>query len=252
MSRLIKVAILNKSTVVEDDQLRPIVEALQSQVFHDFRATWGITAELALLPKGSPNPQDCYWLGVFDNSDQAGALGYHDLTPQGFPVSKVFAETDLKYGAKLSVTCSHELLEMLGDPFVNLTALDPSSGRLYAYEASDAVEADELGYGINGITVSDFVLPQYFDPQHAGKGVRLSYAGHVIQPFALARGGYLSYLDLNDLKAGWQQETAQMAEGAGGPEGFRQAGFPPGSRRERRVRAAKSELLTSEPVDAEG
>ena len=30
---------------------------------------------------------------VLDTSDQAGALGYHDVTPQGLPLGKVFAKT---------------------------------------------------------------------------------------------------------------------------------------------------------------
>jgi len=39
-----------------------------------------------------------WWVVVLDNSDQAGALGYHDLTSAGLPISKVFAGTDKQYG----------------------------------------------------------------------------------------------------------------------------------------------------------
>jgi hypothetical protein len=33
---------------------------------------------------------DGWWLVFLDNSDQAGALAYHDLTNEGLPLSKVF------------------------------------------------------------------------------------------------------------------------------------------------------------------
>lgn len=241
----IQVAVVNESTVCGDDEIAEITHALQHQVDHDFRPTWGIAAELTAVPKGQAPAAAAWVLGVFDDSDQAGALGYHDLTPELHPVGKVFAATDKKYGAAVSVTCSHELLEMLGDAYINTTALDPRSGRLYAYENADAVEADDLGYEIDGTLVSDFVLPQFFDPQHAGKGQPLSFKGHVNEPFSLAKGGYLSFLDLGDLKKGWQQVTAEGTPDAGREPGQRSIDIVPGSRRHRRIKAFNDELEVS-------
>jgi hypothetical protein len=240
----IQVAVINESTKISDSEVERIVAALQSQVDKEFRETWGMTAHLKFVGKTAP-PAGSWWLTMLDDSDQAGALGYHDLTPELHPVSKVFVAEDLKYNASPSVTASHELLEMLGDAYINETVLDPGTGRLYAMENADAVEADNLGYEIDGVLVSDFVLPKYFDPQHRGKGEPLSYKGNVTEPFSLAPGGYLSYLDLNNLNAGWQQETAQEAPAEGRAEGQRHVGFPPGSRRERRIRAGKGELEVS-------
>lgn len=219
-----------------DEELTPIVAALEKQVTDDFRPTWGIAALIEQVPLGAqPDPLH-FWLGVFDDADQAGALGYHDLTPEGLPVGKAFAKTDEEYHSKLSVTLSHELLEMLGDPYINDCVIDPNSGRLYAKENADAVEADPLGYDIDGVTVSDFVLPEFFDPTHKGKGKSLSFQGHVTEPFSLAAGGYLSYLNLRNMNAGWQQETAQSVAGMRAP------GFPAGSRRERRTRLGHLQL----------
>ena len=81
-------------------------------------------------------------------------------------MGKVFAGTDLKYGYTWSVTASHELLEMLADPNINLTVLVQSSdtaGKLYAYEVCDTCEADENGYEIDGVLLSDFVFPSWFE-----------------------------------------------------------------------------------------
>lgn len=241
----IQVAIVNESSVCTDEEIATITAALQHQVDHDFRPTWGIAAELIAVPKGQAPPASAWVLGAFDDSDQPGALGYHDLTPQLHPVGKVFAATDKKYGAHVSVTCSHELLEMLGDPYINTSALDPQTGRLYAYESSDAVEADELGYEIDGVLVSDFVLPQFFDPQHAGKGQPLSFKENVHEPFSLAKGGYLQYLDLGDLEKGWQQVTAQGDPDSGREPGQRAVDVLPGSRRHRRIKASFGQLQVS-------
>jgi hypothetical protein len=241
----IKVAVVNESTVCTDEEVVKIVAALQRQVEDDFCPTWGISADLTAVPKGQAPGAGAWVLGIFDDSDQAGALGYHDLTPDLHPVSKVFAATDKKFNAAVSVTCSHELLEMLGDGYINTTALDPASGRLYAYENADAVEADELGYEIDGTLVSDFVLPQFFDPQHAGKGQPLSFKGNVHEPFSLAKGGYLSFLDLKDLEKGWQQVTAEGTPDSGRDPAQRSIDIEPGSRRHRRIKAFRNELSVS-------
>jgi hypothetical protein len=232
----IHLSVMNESTVVDDDQVQTIAEALQEQVNRDFHPIWGMDCHLKFVPKGETPEAGSWWLVFLDDSDQAGALGYHDLTPDQHPLGKVFAKTDQKFGLQASVTASHELMEMLGDPYINLTALDPKTLRMYAYETADAVEADELGYDINGVVVSDWVTPHFFDREAAGRpGIKFDLQGHLSEPFSLAKGGYLSYIDLRNVKKGWQQEQAERTPGSRQPE------FPPGSRREMRVR--ESEVL---------
>jgi hypothetical protein len=55
-------------------------------------------------------------------ADTAGALGYHDLTHDGQPISKVFVKTTIKDGELVSVTACHELFEMVIDAIANLWA----------------------------------------------------------------------------------------------------------------------------------
>jgi len=62
---------------------------------------------------------------------------------------------------------SHELLEMLADPWINWCATGNDS-KIYALEVCDAVEADDLGYDIDGVRVSDFVTPAWFEPHVRG------------------------------------------------------------------------------------
>jgi hypothetical protein len=64
-----------------------------------------------------------------------------------------------------------------------------SARRLYAYEVCDAVEADDLGYELDGVTVSDFVLPGWFEPIHVADGERFAFKSNVSAPFELLPGG---------------------------------------------------------------
>lgn len=222
------VAVLNRSSIVTDDEAEAIAHALQAQVSHDFAKVWGIDARLSFLPTKRTAGWEGKWnLVLLDTSDEANALGYHDLTPEGLPLGKVFAKSDQQYGAKVSVTASHELLEMLLDPYISLCAEDSKRGAFVAYEASDAVEADELGYDAGGVTVSDFVTPEFFDPSAVGReGAQFSFRGNVHAPFELAAGGYESVFIPGH---GWTQNQKRKA-------GEHRASDRPrvGSRRERR------------------
>jgi hypothetical protein len=200
------VAIYNDPTSGEQDAgVQTMVAALQQQIVNDFGPAWHTGAHVDFVASANKPPADAWVVAVLNNSDQAGALGYHDLTPAGLPLGKVFAGTDRQYNQKVSVTLSHELLEMLGDPWINLTA-QSDDGKFYAWEACDAVEADELGYDINGVIVSDFVTPHWF-----GHGAGpVDFKGHLANPFQLATGGYISVFDPASGQ-GWQQVNAQEA-----------------------------------------
>lgn len=226
--KMVTIAVLNDSTVLTDAQVQPVVAALQKQVTNDFCPAWGLAAPtLMFIPKGQIAPAGAWQLVVLDNSDQAGALGYHDITPEDLPLSKVFAADDIQDGFSWSITMSHELLEMLGDPLINMTAVVQTaqkSGRIYAYEACDPCEDDSLGYQIDGVVVSDFVLPHWFVP---GAPAPFDFMKKITKPLEVLPGGYISYLAFSSRK-GWVQITAD------GKLGGKVA--KPGSRRERRIR----------------
>jgi len=207
----IQISVINASTVVTDDDVRPVVDALQKQVTNDFLPAWGVGAQLTFVPTGSTPPAGTWWLSILDDSDQAGALGYHDITPDGLPLGKVFAGTDLKYGSQWSVTASHELLEMLGDPNINLTVFvqnDQSTGILYAYEVCDACEADQFAYKIGNVAVSDFVFPSWFESFRTAGSTQFDQTNQIQNPLQLLAGGYIGVFDVNS-GSGWQQQTAE-------------------------------------------
>jgi hypothetical protein len=119
-----------------------------------------------MVPKNTQPPSGSWWLVILDDSDQTGALGYHGRTSEGLPLGKIFAASDLKAGTSWRVTASHELLEMLADPHINLNAFvqnDTTTGIPHAYEVCDACEDDSFGYQIDNVLVSDFVCLAGFE-----------------------------------------------------------------------------------------
>jgi hypothetical protein len=207
----IKISVINASTVLTDNRVKPVVPALQAQVRRDFSPAWGIDADLGFVPRGAKPASDSWWLVLLDDSDQGGALGYHDLTKSGLPLGKVFAGSDMKYGYNWTVTASHELLEMLADPDINLTVfVQPSAetGTLYAYEVCDACEADRFGYKIDDILVSDFVYPSWFESFRKKGSAQFDYKKQIQKPFDLLPGGYIGVFDVRS-GTGWHQITAE-------------------------------------------
>jgi len=186
------VAIVNKSTIVTDDQVRAAVDALQKQVSNDFSTVGWPDAILFFAGASDPLPAGAWSLIVLDDTDQAGDLGYHQTDLQGVPTGFVFAKTDAQYGLSWTVTLSHELLEMLADPWIfGVAEQRRDTITSYALEVCDPVEADNLGYVIDGVRLSNFVCPAYFmDPPPAG--AKFDHCGFLTAPFSLAPGGYLS------------------------------------------------------------
>jgi hypothetical protein len=178
------IAFVNLATAPLGVDLGRLVSALDKQMQRDFVPIWGYPAKLYVTKK--PKPDE--WQMVFlDDADAANALGYHDITEDGQPVSKVFVKTTVTAGQKVSVTASHELLEMMIDPGAQLWAQN-ADGRFYAYEMCDAVEEEE--YEIDGVAVSDFVHPSFFEPWHVAGSIQFDHLGKVSRPFQTLTNGY--------------------------------------------------------------
>jgi hypothetical protein len=209
----IKIVFFNESTLLTDAEVQAAIKPLQTQVSRDFAPLWGVDADVQFLPKGKKPSPKTWQIGVFDNSDQAGALGYHDLTQDGLPLGKVFAGTDMQYKSAWTVTASHELLEMLGDPDINLYALSQNGMEIsfYAYEVCDACEADALGYKIDGTLVSDFVYPAWFEGFRKPGSTQFDQQGHITKPFEILEGGYISVFDVS-YNNGWYQQYPANAK----------------------------------------
>jgi hypothetical protein len=193
MSGLVKqVALVSLSAKVSLADTLKISAALQKQIVRDFSPIWQVRATIDAFASLDDVPPGYWPIIIMDNIGVPGAGGIH-LDRNGQPYALVMATQGT------SLTCSHELLEMLADPFGNrLVASDsikPGQGRVnYLVEICDPSEAGEFGYSINGIAVSDFYTPHYFDPV-ALPGVRYSFTGALKKPKQVLKGGYLSWID---------------------------------------------------------
>ncbi len=148
---------------------------------------WGTPARLV----HTDGPRPGAWGLVFmDDADaeHPDISARHDVTREGLPLSKVFIRTSRKHRQPASLTASHELVEMLIDPGNNMMARQPHSGTMYCYEAADPVE--HKGFEIDGLRMSNFVYPTYFETFHRPRSVKFDHLGLVTRPFQLLHGGY--------------------------------------------------------------
>ncbi len=181
------ISVINASSRVTDAEVAKMTAAIGKQLALHVSPIWGQVPALEFVPKGgAANGIPCT---ISDIPDVPGAAGYHDEDTNGMAYIKVFTFADapnLVGPNALSVTLSHEILEVIGDSPANKWA-DGPDGSDYAYELCDAVEGDT--YAIDGVSVSNFLYPAFFDPR-AARGSKLDYLSKVTKPFAMSPGGY--------------------------------------------------------------
>jgi hypothetical protein len=193
---------------LSDEAVQDGIRAVNRQIAEDFNPNWSMGAELRLEgaigkdPDGAKLPElkgDAIiylWNGV----DVDDALGYHEANAAGTPFGFVFTELVKQLKEPWTVTFSHEALELIGDPEANLLVAgphpeDPKQEVFHWYEMCDAVQ-DEI-YKIDGVAVSNFVLPLYFT-QFAEVGGRNDFLGRLtkgkaLQSFGINPGGYIGF-----------------------------------------------------------
>lgn len=114
--------------------------------------------------------------------------GFHSLDPWGTPYAIIYLSDEWE------VVLSHELDEMIADPYLLRTA---QADRLYLVEICDPVE--QLSYRRLGVSLSDFVGPDWY---RTSGGAYFDYMHRVKRVHQILPGGYVSYWDGTD----WTQE----------------------------------------------
>ncbi len=204
-SLLRQVALVSESDRISPSDVAKVSAALQKQATRDVVQFWDVKATVDSFPKLEDVPIGYWPIVVKDDIDTPGAAGVHE-DADGQPFALVTARDQID---EWSLTASHEMIEMLVDPFGNRLVAGDSpkedQGRVeILVEACDPSEDARFGYSINGIKVSDFYSPRFFDPV-AAQGVRYSFTGAIAEPRQVLRGGYLSWHDL--ASDDWWQEV---------------------------------------------
>ncbi len=193
------VALTTDGARIDLAQLTVVAAAISKQVLRDFAPIWTVNASVDAFLKLEDVPVD-YW-PVIVQTDVQGALGYHE-DENGQPFAVVELAPDW------SLTASHECLEMLADPYGRRLRAGPvpdqavaagiKAGRVeFLVEVCDPSEDIKFAYQVNGVTVSDFFTPHYFDPV-AAAGVRYSFTGAITAPRTVLTDGYLSWRNPTD------------------------------------------------------
>lgn len=195
------VALVAETNHVSASDLALIAASLQKQVVRDFSPAWGVTASVSAFPTLNTVPLGYWKILIRDNIGAPGAAGFH--TDQwGQPLALVQWSGTVE---ETCITCSHELLEMLADPWGSRLVVGSvpfANGTVQRarvlVEVCDPSEA--YYYEVDGLPVSDFVTPRYYGPHHWGRAHPNAYRDHlsfmdvIDAPMTIARGGYLSYV----------------------------------------------------------
>jgi hypothetical protein len=172
----IHLALVSLTPSVDFGELAQVSAALQKQLTRDFGPLWTVEATIDAFEKLEGVPLGYWKILVVETFEHGGQ--HRDRNNQ--PYALVAA------GNSWSLVASHEVLEMLADPFGNrLMAGDSpvgTQGRVeFLVEVCDPCQGDEFAYTVNGILVSDFYTQNYFDPVRAD-GVRYSFASAITTP----------------------------------------------------------------------
>jgi hypothetical protein len=225
---------------ITDEALQHAIRAINRQIDEDFAPYWSLGATLRLEGRSSKTPgrqsladlRGDAILYLWDKVNVEDALGYHDTNNRGIPYGFVFTELAKQLKESWTVTLSHEAIELIGDPEVNLLVAGPHPSKpkadvFYWYELCDAVQAET--YKIDGIEVSNFLLPLYFTggDETGGRNDFLGQAhnGKTLQSFGVNPGGYIGYFNpasgehetfaqRGDKKAAQRLAVKQKAQGA--------------------------------------
>ena len=197
------IAIVNFSQL-DDQEVQEAIRAVNRQVVEDFMPIWG-AGRLCKIHAPVFDPADIDTLAadpvfadgviyIVDEGLLAGALGFHDLNARDMPFGFVFVLDPQDW----TVTLSHEVLELIIDPTVNIFVPGPDprnsqSTVLHTYEVCDAVE--RTTYQIDNVLVSNFLTPSYFTIGDA-PGTRNDFLGVDVDSFGVTQGSHIAFFDL--------------------------------------------------------
>ena len=198
---IIQVGLVDTTGRINPDLVQAAAAALNVQVTRDLPQFWPVQATVQYLPHARKIPSGV-WPVQLVASLPPGEGGFH-LTKHNQPYAKVIATPG---DDSWTIDASHETIEMLVDPSGNRmqssTAIEISGDGVvdgtgefnYLVEACVPCEANGFGYSIQGLVVSDFLTPHYYDPV-VTPGTRYSFKGSLTAPRQMLRGGYISYVD---------------------------------------------------------
>jgi len=211
------VALVSLTAEIETRNLMRVAAAAQKQLLRDFYPLWGLPATIDAFADLESVPSDYRPVIVF--GDPGELAGWIEQAIGETPASELVAgfRAERFQGLHLNaftrqpfaliqvseswpVTVSHETLEIITNPSGNTVraAAHPLTTDVrvnYLLEICDPCMPS--WYLVNGLPMSDFCAPRYFDPVRADTG-RYSFSGEIELPMQILDGGYVSWIDPRD------------------------------------------------------
>jgi hypothetical protein len=200
----VKIGLIDGTGKLDHHTMSAAAAALNVQVTRDLPQFWAVKATVAYLPGTDSVPQGVWPVQLVEQLPP-GAGGFH-LTDRHQPYAKVLVRPDW------TIQASHEILEMLvdqnGNKLHSSTAIgvtkdnkvqDQAGQFEYVVEICDPCQADPFSYAIDGVQVSDFITPHFYDAKPT-PGTRYSFTGAVKAPRGLLPGGYITWVDPHSSK----------------------------------------------------
>jgi hypothetical protein len=180
--------------------LQQISAALEVYADRDVAFWWGGQHTVRVGSVTDPPAAGDVVTAIVDSlPDSPTTVAYHTDTGAEIPViflSRQQCNSVLVGNGSVSDALSHEIAEVIGDPPCNRYSQQGEDGQgpngLFATEIADPTQED--WYEIDGVSVSNFVLPSFFA---TGAAAPWTYLGNldpsketVTGPFQTAKGGY--------------------------------------------------------------
>jgi hypothetical protein len=196
-----QIGLVDKTGKLDTQLLQETAAAIGIQVTRDLAPVWSVQATVQYLPDPKKIPVGI-WPVFLVAKLPPGEGGFH-LDKKNQPYAEVIGTPD---SDDWTIDASHEIVEMLVDPAGNRlqtsraiaisgNGVADTTGEFdYLVEACDPCEDNQFAYSINGIAVSDFITPNFYDPV-VTSGTRYSFGGNIKAPRQVLTGGYISFVN---------------------------------------------------------
>ncbi|HEY2050751.1 MAG TPA: hypothetical protein VGH03_15535 [Caulobacteraceae bacterium] len=197
-----RIGLLDLTGAIDPRLMAAAASALNVQVTRDLPQFWPVKASVTYLADPSLIAPGMWPVRIVHSlapGEGGCCVGAHNQ-----PFARV---VNTPGGDEWTLDASHEICEMLVDPYGNALQASPPVGLEdgvlrdqqgaveYLVEPCEPCASAAAAYEIDGVMVSDFISARYFD-RVATAGVRYSFAGSICAPRQVLPGGRLSWIDL--------------------------------------------------------
>lgn len=191
-----RIALIDQTRKIRPAHLSAVAAAIQIQVNRDLARYWHVPPVSITTLSPDAKVPNSVWPVIIVDSLAPGEGGYH-WAENNQPYSKVLN------GRSWYVAVSHEVNEMIVDPWGNRLQSGPKielSGSTQTLSTTEMVDylveiddpCETHGHVIDGVGVSDFITPDYYNPSSHGP---FDFMGRIKAPLQVLPGGYISWFD---------------------------------------------------------